>query len=411
MKTMMQLTGNPFVDAGLATAAHLNHKPSVSALSSDDLMQSILILLQSIANLQKLRVLTHYWQNSPFVGKNLGQLDVYYAFVQKLSEPDLGTVKGYCQICGDQGVLKINRCWLPLAGSADSDPCTLPELGAKLVCRNCFRAILLLPLGCRMSRSGPYLYHVTDSSLQVQLVATQVRTIKAAMLAKADGDQAVKEATALRGRLELLEIASLGRWGGTSGLSRIPNDGVSIISFSNSGTSPSALWLHLPAQALHFLEAIYESGTQPTFVHFAKETNDKRKGGFHEQLCDVIQYRRSFAPMLSKIVQARPENRRRLTKEEHIMLTIYEDRALERKDRLDALERLADAIGEMSEVRRNSFLKQLTNVKLQDTFYKLLIEFVKKAGLKISRADLRIVYDSPWRETVNLLYLLCVAEK
>jgi hypothetical protein len=411
--TKFRLTGNPFVDVGLATATCMAGKHTIRDLSQADLRRAVSHMLAEMDGLQRLKVLAQYWQNNPFMGKNSGQIEEYNRTLNDLALKNERLRHGYCQVCGATGVLDINRCWMPLAGSVDSDPCTLPGLGTKQVCSNCFCAIVLLPRGCKLCKTGPFLYHATDEKFLVERVSESVNSISSAIVARASGSESIRVIKSLlSNRLELLDIASRVPWGNPTagGSATIPADGTTLLSFTNSGTNPRVYWIHLPAQVLEFFQAILEAGVQPVFIKFARNSSDS-KYGFHDQLCDDVESRRSFAPILAAIVQSRPIKKRKLVREERLMLQIYEEIAIQRQDRFEALERLADAINMMDEKKRDSFLRQLYNLKTKEGLLKLLVAFHDKGGLLISRADLRIVDSAPWKEIVCLLYLLCVADK
>ncbi len=310
--------------------------------------------------------------------------------------------------------MEANRSWFPLAGSPDSDPSTLPGLGGKAVCADCFRAVVLLPLSCQLCRGGAYLVHVGDPKLQVEAIAEAFRKINAQLTISKSGGGAVKSTnikteTTLSGRLELLEIISGSiLWDHTNPecLSSIPPDGATIISFRN-GDPPSAHQLHLPAEALEFLTAIIERHREGLFLKWAKDS----KALFFERICDDVETRRSLAPILATLVRKRSPKKQKLEKEEFEVLQIYEDLALRKKERFDALERVARAVNEMKPIHRDSFIKRLSGMRSKDSFWQLLTEFKRRAALTISPGDLRIIQESPEIETISLLYLLSTAEQ
>jgi hypothetical protein len=411
----MQLRGHPLIDAGLATAAIIAGKGSIEDVTSGDLGNAVKRLLQDMGGLQGLKVLSIYWHNNPFMGLNKGQKQKYQQHLESLIIEHPPSRAGYCQLCGASPVYKeANRSWFPLVGSPDSDPSTLPGLGGKAVCADCFRAIVLLPLSCRLCKGGAYLFHVGDPQLQVEATAEAFRKINAQLItAKSDRvlakSNTLRTETTLSGRLELLEIVSRSvLWNHVhpEHLSRIPPDGATIISFRN-GDPPSVYQLHLPVQALEFLSALIERHRDEIFLKWAKDS----KFFFFDRICDDIETRRSLAPIVAALVKKRPEKNRGLTKEELEVLHIYEDVALRKKERFDALERIASEINEMKPVHRDSFIKRLAGMRSKDSFWQLLTEFKRRANLKISASDLRLIGESFETETISLLYLLCTAEQ
>ncbi len=415
----MQLRGHPLIDTGLATAAIIAGKESIECVTSDDMRHAVQRLLQDMKGLQGLKVLTIYWHNNPLFSekppKNRGEPSKYQALLQTLVSDRPPNRGGYCQLCGASPVFaEANRSWFPLAGSPDSDPNTLPGLAGKVVCIDCFRAVVLLPLSCLLCRGGAYLFHVGDPQLQVEATTEAFRTINAQLItAKSGGgiigSTAVKRETTLSGRLELLEIISGSiLWDHThpEHLSRIPPDGATIISFRN-GDPPSMYQLHLPAQALEFLTELIEQSREGVFLKWAKDS----KALFFDRICDDVETRRSLAPILAALVKRRPVKKQKLEKEEFEVLQIYEDIALRKKERFDALERVARAVHEMKPIHRDSFIKRLAGIRSSKGFWQLLTDFRRRENLSISASDLRIIYESFETETSDLLYLLCTSDQ
>jgi hypothetical protein len=415
----MNQTGHPLADAGRAIAAVMQNKRSLEETHTGELNASLSFLVANVdpnkkspGSINKLKILPAYWQNNPLMGLNLGRLNEYQKKLNSLLGSDTLTRPGHCQICGIQGIFSdANRSWLPLAAGADADPCSLPNLRGKFLCADCFRAIVLLPLGCRFSKAGPYFFHLADPELQVEAMEEGVNSIQDALLQKKKDSASLKENTRLSGRLELLEIVSGSRlWDYSRGgrLSRRAGYGATIISFSNSGTSAAWNQLHLPAQALDFFASLTESGLRKVFLEWA----EKSANSPYESLCDDVESRRSIAPMLASIVKHRKVNEGSLTTEEKQVLRIYEDEALGKKERFEALERVAHRINDMEERYRDSFVKQLANLRSKTEFLRLLTKFAQseKTDLRLTVEEYRILHEATASEAINLLYLLCVAE-
>lgn len=419
----MNLTGNPFVDVGLGVAACAAGRRSVEELTSDDLSRVVGSLHAHIEKLQKFKILAPFWVNNPFMGKNLGQKPKFEEFLHGLKSGSLPIRTGHCQVCGRPRVIntaatgcQADRCWFPLAGSGDSDPCTLPGLRGKAICADCLSAAVALPIGCRACRDGPYFIHVAEPDLQVEAVSEGVRTLAAALLANA-GD-AIRHGTDLRGRVGLLDIISgsvLWDQAQPEHMTRIPRGGATAISFSNRGEGPCFNELHLPAQALEFFAAITEAGVRRVFRDWALEAQDftkKTKRKYYlDELCGDVEERRSLAPLLVSFVRARKDGL--LRQGERKVLEIYEDVALRRKERFDTLQRIAERVRQMPGRYTDSFIKQLGNLGSKGTLLELLKEFCRResTGLKITSNELRVINDGPVSEVVNLLYLLCIAEE
>lgn len=420
----MTLTGNPFVDAGLGIAASKAGRGSVEELSSDDLHRSVQHLHANIQKLKNFKILASFWVNNPFMGKNLGQKPKFESFLRGLETGRLPAKAAYCQVCGQSPVIneaaagcQADRSWFPLAGSGDSDPCTLPGLRGKVVCADCLSAVVVLPLGCRSCPDGPYFIHVNEPDLQAQAVSEGIAALGAAISANAGAG--ITHGTVLRGRIALLDIVSgsvLWDHMQPGHLTRIPQHGAAIISFSNRGTGACFYELHLPAQALKFFGAISEAGVRGVFLDWVKDVQrhfKKGSGLYFDQLCDCVEERRSLAPFLLALVKGTRDRQRQLRSEEHKMLQIYEDIALQKKERFDALQRIANKVRQMPARYADSFIKQLGNLGSKRTVLELIKEFCKKesTGLTITPNELRVIDNGPANEVASLLYLLCMTEE
>lgn len=410
----MNLRGNPFVDVGLAIAAQMSGHTSISNVSATNVSDAARALRSNIEDLKSLRVLSAFWVNNPFMGKNSGQKDKFDQYLKDLGDQRLPTWSGYCQICGQSPVIgQTDRCWFPLAASGDSDPCTLPSLRGKTICAVCLSAAVVLPLGCCFCREGPYFIHVGDPDLQVEAVSEGVRVIRESLARKVL--EPPKHGTSLSGRLALLEIVSgstLWDHSQPGHMTRIPQGGATIISFNNKGNGPSFNELRLPAQALEFFGAILEAGVQGVFLRWVqwgqRIARESKRKDYIDQLCDGVEMRRSLGPLLFSVVKDRAKAR--LGQEEKQVLQIYEDIALNKKERFDALERIASRIKAMPERYSDSFIKQLGNTRTKGSFLELVKRFCKSERLTMSSNDLRVIDYGPANEVIALLYLLCVAE-
>ena len=95
------------------------------------------------------------------------------------------------------------------------------------------------------------------------------------------------------------------------------------------------------------------------------------------------------------------------------MLQIYEDIALQKKERFDTLQHIANKVRQMPVRYADSFIKQLGNLGSKRTLLELIKDFCKKesAGLTITPSELRVIDNGPANEVASLLYLLCMAEE
>lgn len=434
----MHLTGHPFVDVGFGIAANIVGKRSIDELENSDLCTAVKELVKRVININEtepkkrikselgnLKVLKDFWQNNPLMGINTQQLPKYEKILEELSSEITSKAIGYCQICGlKKEVNRVNRSWFPLGGSPDNDPTTLPELSTKWICFDCFRAVVILPLGCLYSSTGPYFYHVLDPLLQVEAVGEARNILKSLFVAFAQsgriiGNQTLRKKTQLKGRLELLEIVSGNLlWdhtqpGSLHTLSALPPSGATMLAFSNDKAA-RLIQLHLPAQAVEFFSYLKERGKPVYNAFFNWAKHCQKDSGIFEKICDDIEQRRSLAYLVRTIVKNRKMNNLTLTKEERLVIQDYENVALQKKERFDMLERLAKRVNDMDETYRNRFVKLLGNTTTPKAFWDLLRQFAKseKTGFSITSGELRAVAtDSNQSEAISLLYLLCISEQ
>jgi len=440
----MKLTGHPLVDAGLAIATLYSKKSSIAELDEADLRQAVKYLNDQIdpkkleiGPLNRLKVLSAYWQNNPLAGHNMGtagqNIPLYRSVLEDAAQEVTKSRAGSCQICGRDTVFKdANRSWFPLGASSDGDPCSLPNLSGKFICVCCFSAIVLLPLGCKFVGNNPYLFHLADPVVLCEATKAGFEAIKSQLAAKASGNEALRvKDVKLSGRLALLEIISSSYlWDVSQGgllVKRLPT-GATSIAFSNSGTSATWYQLHLPAQALDFFAEI-DSAEQAskgflraTFLKWATacerteytdaKTKEKRTNPYFDLLCEDIEQRRSLAFLVRTIVRNRALTQQVLKKGERQVLEIYERSALNKRERFEMLGRIADRINGMEERYRNSFIKRLANIRSKETLLKMLTEYAhsEKTGMRVSREELRMLDAESAGEVISLLYLLCVAE-
>jgi len=217
--------------------------------------------------------------------------------------------------------------------------------------------------------------------LQVEAVSEGVQTLAAALSANAGGG--IRHDTDLRGRVALLDILSgsiLWDQSQPGHMTRIPQGGATAISFSNRGEGPCFNELHLPAQALEFFAAITRAQLRSVFHRWAVDAQDfakkTRRKYYLDELCGGVEERRSLAPLLVSFVRGRKDGR--LRKEELKLLQIYEDVALQKKQRFDMFQRIADKVRtQMPALYRESFIKQLGNIRSREPLLELLRKFCK----------------------------------
>lgn len=433
----MELTGQPMVDVGLAIAALLSDKQSVSDLTQSDVEHAVNHLNEQLnpiksklGSLNQLKVLSAFWQNNPLAGHNMGvngaNVPRYREVLQGAAREQANSKSGSCQICGAQKIyVDANRSWFPLGASSEGDPCSLPSLSGKYLCAKCFSSIIVLPLGCKFAGGTPFFFHLSDPQLICEATRAAYQEVQRQIVVKASGNDALKEHTKLSGRLGLLEIVSGSRlWDTKQGglLTKRASNGATIIAFSNAGTSPAWYQLHLPAQALDFFAELNKSNLRHIFLQWAqpcsghlykdRKSKERRPNALFEQLCDDVEQRQTIAPLLRAILVRRDASMRTFTKEEKTVLEIYEELALEKKRRFELLEHIASNINDLDTRYRDSFVKRLANLRRKEEFLDLLRQYAhsEKTSLRLTHDEIQLLADEKSNEIISLLYLLCVAD-
>ena len=434
----MELTGQPFVDTGFAIAAHLQGRASVADVTPFDLSSSVLQLKDLLGTpstqkakergkLAKLGVLGTYWHNNPFAGKNISDKTVleYSDHLLGASQHRVSLKNAPCQICGRIGTfLDVNRSWLPLSASSASDPCSLPYLSGKHICSCCFSAAILLPLGCRILGGSAYLYHIVDPAIIVEAVGQAFYDIQHSLASGATGNSTIRSKTTLSGRSGLLQLTSGSHlWDKNQGgcLTRRADSGVTIISFSNAGTSPALSQLHIPAQALDFFAALDRLSLRDQFLKWAEwchkkyltSNNSKRVNDLFDALCNAVEGRKSLAILLRAIALGRRKTYRIISREEKKVLEVYEDIARGEGQRFGLIDGIARRIRNLEALKRDSFLRRLANTRKKESLLRLLCDLAKsdRSALRLSRDEIKMLDLERGDEVVALLYLLCIAEE
>jgi hypothetical protein len=287
----IELTGNPFVDTGLAVMSSLAELDDVSQLTLADIQSVFGDGVQLTEWNSKLKAFTQiFGTNNPLFQpsygfkKGKGPSDINKRIYKFTLEGLLSEMGGLgngirCWSCGrpsnfdfskackkaieDNGKKApedkwVGRDWFPLAGSLGSDAQALPAASRPPnICPQCLIAIHYLPIGLILLNGRLAVFQCTSNGFWYQLIRDIVSEVKGRIqsgnyetLGSKEGSSAVmRRLLALFDRLQTEK-----QFGG------IPSGtALYVWRFSNSGASPECKIEEIPNSAILFLwEAVQE---------------------------------------------------------------------------------------------------------------------------------------------------------
>lgn len=268
------LTGNPFVDTGLAVLASLAKKGTINDLTIDDIKRvhgDGKILASCNSRLKSISMI--FTINSIITNpaiKNYEKRLLYYSKIITAILENFNTqdINERCESCGNQysldldnlirktlvplgyedGKRYIGRDWFPLAGSLRSDAQALPSCSrAPNLCAKCLFAVHYLPLGIILVDGRITLFQSTSIDFWYELISEISNEMYNRISAQNYNTIGSKEGSTSAVK-RLLSV-----------MSRMNNDvikGTSLFiwKFSNSGTGPDCKFEEIPNKALEFLQ-------------------------------------------------------------------------------------------------------------------------------------------------------------
>ncbi len=276
----ISLTGNPFVDTGLAVLAFKSQCTMIDELTLEKIKQihrdgSELARrnskLKSTTLIFTVNSLATHPGIKPAEKRNQYYAAITTAFLNKIGHDDSPE---RCESCGNPRSLNIDkiikktlvplgyknddmrytgRDWFPLAGSIGSDAQALPA-GSRSpnICAKCLFAVHYLPQGVMLMDGKLTVFQSTSTEFWYDLVEPITRTIEERIMAGKFETLGAKEGSAavLKKSFEAMRK-----------LKRI-DPGVSLFvwMFSNSGQGPDCKIEEIPNYALQFLFKAYVSG-------------------------------------------------------------------------------------------------------------------------------------------------------
>lgn len=281
--TRIELTGNPFVDTGLAVIAARRPRGSIDDLSLGHLRSVHKDGVELAKQCELLKCFTMVFTrnsiltNGPKKYKNR-RIKMHAAITTEiLNSIGNETEDAYCEACGNQRTINlsnlanralsrlgeaprdtfIGRHWFPMAGSLGSDAQALPAASrAPAICAKCLFAVQYLPLGVRLfgrdlavfqSNSVGFWYEIVHDITRV--VTNQIAQGKPDILGSREGRAGLAK--------QLLELFS--QLQTNKRFSNLEKDThLYVWRFANS-TSPNIEIDHIPSHALSFL---YEASTK-----------------------------------------------------------------------------------------------------------------------------------------------------
>lgn len=301
----MELTGNPFVDTGLAVIATRAGCASVGELTLERMKQVHRDgewLARHNSNLKSTSMIFTINSLSTHPGIKPPEARVkYYAAVTKAILDHVGKedLDHYCECCGNQKSLDIDelvrktlvplggpdasrsigRDWFPLAGSIASDAQALPAASrSPYICAKCLFAVHYLPLGAILMNGRLAVFQSTSEKFWYRYVSRIAREVfnrisageKDTLGAKKGSTAVIEQAFAAMEEMKNEKLE--------------PGTALFVWRYSNSGTGPDCTVEEIPNQALEFLYEV-------------------RGYGYQKQVLDLIKHERRKDPQLIQAIQ------------------------------------------------------------------------------------------------------------
>jgi hypothetical protein len=313
----MELTGNPFVDGGLAVAAHLAGRSDVDALSVHDIVRTLGDGSELCkANLRLKSFTMVFGTNGPLTQpayKKSGANEIIYkAVLRRLAGAmlDEGQAGEPCELTGirtqfdfhqtcvealKEGGQKlperkwVGRDWVPLAGSLGNDAQALPAASRPLhVSALALLAVQFLPQGLFLFQGRLACYQSTYSPLVQHLTAGEVGDYQN-QLAAGDYEIHGKGEGSASALMRLLRV--FGSLREARSVARLPeHTDLYLWLFSNSGASADCRIVPIPDRVLRFLwECLEEDFSGEVDALVRNEPKDPRF-----QLLTAIREERDF---------------------------------------------------------------------------------------------------------------------
>jgi len=292
------ITGNPFVDTGLAVIASLAKLDSIDDLKTEHLVsvhKNGEFLAKSNSKIKSMSMIftnNNILQNSAITDQEKRLL--YYrkitsAILNQISDNDRDE---RCECCGNTKSLDIDRLikntlvplgltnkkryvgrdWFPLAGSLTSDAQSLPSASRPLnLCARCLFAVHYLPLGVLLLNGKLTLFQSTSKDFWYEIIKSQVEDYYNRISIGNYETIGSKEGSIIAVD-RLLSVMNKMR-------DELPI-GISLFlwCFSNSGQGPDCKIEEIPNNALKFLFNAVRYGTRNELLELIKR--DKKDNRF-----------------------------------------------------------------------------------------------------------------------------------
>jgi len=317
----IELTGNPFVDTGLAVIASLANLDDINELNLSHLKNVFGNGTQLVDTNARLKTFTQvFGTNNPLFQpsygfkKGVGPSDVNKAiykntlngFLEEIGKRESGQK---CWACGDSTNFQfsqvckkaieaegkivpdekwIGRDWFPLAGSLGSDAQALPAASqAPVLCSKCLYAIHYLPQGLMLLDGRLAVFQSTSSEFWYELIRDIVNEVKSRVntgnnetLGKNEGSREI-----MRRLLPLFERLQTSRHHG------IPEGtSLNIWRFSNSGTNPECMIEEIPNPALIFLWNATKMGLRSELEFLIKSEKKNPQNSLYHCISNMKDY-------------------------------------------------------------------------------------------------------------------------
>jgi CRISPR-associated protein Cst1 len=314
----VQLTGNPFVDTGLAAAAALAEGAGlydIHDLTLDHLRQVFGDGSELVSRNKRLKSFTMLFTSNsllknPAIKPTVTREKAYLAVLAKLLDSVGGeTVAERCNSCGNPrtidlsplcsdalaGVVGIKdqpravgRDWFPLAGSLGSDAQALPSATQPVsLCAKCLFAVHFLPLAMILFEGRLAVFQCTSVEFWYELVRDIANEVIARVQAGTVETLGSKEGTRAVSRRLLSLFDRLQKQ--KKLMSLPPSTRLDVWLFTNSGASADCQLETIPNTALTFLSEAVRSGLTHEVDHLL-QSEGRREYPFMRCIIEARDY-------------------------------------------------------------------------------------------------------------------------
>lgn len=268
---MLQYTGHPIVDVGVATVAAFAGNADPATLTVEDLEEMARFIEREYFSGKLLSYLSCVFPNAMYVQPGVqpgANIPVRRHKVEEFkravlfgfrAEPDPGAARHSCAFCGRQAVRIVYRQHVPMITGEDVLNFFPAGLGGLPICGACLFAVQAFPLGARRVHGRALAVHSPDDpGLTYAFAARFLKDNRRLLLLAERSGEKYLDAKAPR-TLVLHVLGEIDEQRGPGNEPGAPS--VTVYHLTNSGRGPDIDIFHLPSQIVRFVRLVRRAGT------------------------------------------------------------------------------------------------------------------------------------------------------